>query len=147
MLASAPTVELPIKRVLGTLTPCAPFSGITSWSFSLGGAVCYSYQEDIACINSIYGIKWGHWVLFQFRILFWQLCRYEDKQVKAVFLDVLPWNPSCNSSSLLFTTGETHPKRTATWSLCVIKLPTFMPYALPVHRINVIIRQQRKSAI
>lgn len=34
---------------------------------------------------------------------------------------------------LLFTMGETHPKQTATQSLCLIKLPTFMPYALPVH--------------
>lgn len=56
-LASALIAELPVKWVLGTLTPCALLSGITSRSFSLGGVVCYSHQEDPACINFIYGIK------------------------------------------------------------------------------------------
>lgn len=114
------SAELPEKLVLGTLTPPAPLPGLASWSReqgspdSLGGAVHYSHQEDTARINCIGGIKWGHRVLSWFWILFWQQGRYEDKHVKAACLDASPWNPSCNSSSPLFTMGETHPKQRAT---------------------------------
>lgn len=110
-----------------------------------GAAVHYSHPEDTALITCTGDINWGRLVLFWFWILFWQQGRYEDKHVKAACLDASPWNPLV--IPLLFTMGEIHCKQRAAWSLCVIELPTFIPWALPVHRINVIIRQQRKSVI